>query len=284
MQLARRSCQVVLPFSRLAYLLRSASLGPSYDEPIKRREPIESRCKPKRRTPNLKAERETAMTLDAIQAAIITSMTASYLTAPSAVITDTASPKVTSKKPAKVKAPKSDGSQAAPSSHGAAAKVVPSIELPSVGTYDAVSFTLAMRNAGKRVTSNGKPIYDASLVREDQIKAIAGYIGYTLSDNFGTQELRAKMAAQRTMVPVKAGVERSSLPSVQGFVSGLPDHNQRLIQDLQGRERLAVDAMVDHDRQALVAKTTEEKNFHSTMAQVERERLESIRKDLSHLV
>lgn len=213
------------------------------------------------------------MTHDAIQNAVIAHLTSSYLQAPSAVINDkVVKVKVASKPRAKKS---SDGSQAAPThqGNGANAKVVTlSIELPPVGTYDAPSFIVAMRKAKDR---------------NEMIQAIAGYVGYDLSANFGSQELSAKMAAQRAMVPVVAGKDRTARSTVAGYIAGLPDHNRKLIADLEGRERLAVDALADHVKQAISSENlgeTEQATYHETMAQVERERLANIRKDLSRLV
>lgn len=213
------------------------------------------------------------MTLDAIQSAILANMTATYSSPAVVTITDkVVKVKVASKPRAKKS---NDGSQAAPTHQGNGdnAKVVTlSIELPAVGTYDAPSFIVAMRKAKDR---------------NEMIQAIAGFVGYDLSANFGSQELSAKMAAQRAMVPVVAGKDRTIRSSVAGYIAGLPDHNRKLIADLEGRERLTVEALSDHVRRSLSSEAegnVEQAHFHETMAQVERERLASIRKDLSRLV
>jgi hypothetical protein len=63
----------------------------------------------------------------------------------------------------------------------------------------------------------------------------------------------------------------------------MPDHRAKHIANLEAQERNTVEALVDHVKAAMNADSTEGKLHHETLAQVERERLASIRKDLASL-
>lgn len=194
------------------------------------------------------------------------------------------------------KSKKSDGSQAAPKNTAPKAEALP-INMPLPGTVNASQFLIMLRDCGKRSVeavneSTGevyqKPIFDNSLVREDTIRAIASYIGYNAADNFGAQEVAARSQAQREIrgiVPATKPYSRSGVSAtVKGYVAGVPDDIAKRVADLQGRAQLAVQALTDHERNAndetlLVA----ERQLASTLAAVEQERLNQIRKDLAIL-
>jgi hypothetical protein len=157
----------------------------------------------------------------------------------------------------KKRAKQNDGSQAAPinpSGNGAKPQVV-SIELPPKGTHDAEGFILAMRKAK---------------TRNESIQAIAGFVGYNLTDNFGTQELRAMSAAKLAMRPIVAGKDRTVRETVKGYIAGMPDHQSKHLANLLARERAAAEALADYLKQG-----------KTVLAQVERARIESIRKDIA---
>jgi hypothetical protein len=77
------------------------------------------------------------------------------------------------------------------------------VVMPEMGSLDAMGFTLAMRNAGKRPftahNAAGEPIQvikvEAKQVRPDCIKAIHAYCGYDPKGEFGTQEQAARAKA-----------------------------------------------------------------------------------------
>lgn len=142
------------------------------------------------------------------------------------------------------------------------------LSLPAVGTLDARAFIVAMR----RTTD-----------RNEQIKAIAAYVGYDPKGNFGSQESAARTKAQRELNPTPiTGLSRAEVRaasrSMTGFVAGLPDNLQRKLADLKAREVAAVDAMLAHQKDAKDPnRSDDERLLSSGLAEVERERLREIR-------
>jgi hypothetical protein len=167
------------------------------------------------------------------------------------------------------------------------APMVQTDPLPSPGTIDASSFMLAVRNAGKRKTPEGRPFFDKKEERGDMIRAIAGFIGYDPTANFGQQETAARATAMRETHPVIAGQDRTEtkvlLASVKGFIHGTPDHKARTMANLKAREVLAADTMIDHEKSAETATTEQDKGMSFALAQVEKERLIQIRADIALL-
>lgn len=140
------------------------------------------------------------------------------------------------------------------------------MNLPSAGTMSAKDFIVARRRAKDR---------------DGIISAIAAYIGYDMTKPFGVQDSTAVAAAQRAINPPKAeAFKRSVIPSVAGYVKGAPDHGVRHIQNLQARERLAVDTMLAHEANARSADGEYSRTLHEGLALVEKDRLAEIREDL----
>jgi len=164
-----------------------------------------------------------------------------------------------------------------------------SLVIPPVGTYDARGFMVAMRSAGKRTSETGATYTDASQIRNDEIKAIAGYCGYDSRLSHGSQDqaARAKAAREIKGQPVTGMVraeQRAMARSLQGFVAGCPDHVARQIGNLEARERAAAEAMIQHNHDAAdVDRTAEERVINMQLAAVEGERLAQIRADLDAL-
>jgi hypothetical protein len=172
--------------------------------------------------------------------------------------------------------------------------------LPVVGSLTATQFLLALRDAGKRsveakneVTGEvyQRPIFDASLVREDTIRAIAGYVGYDAAGDYGTQDAMARTRAQSE---IRGGVKpvaahrrggASVAPTITGFISGMPDHLAKQRADLLARERLAVDTLANHLANVDNPDFVQEPGMPSpeALAEIERERLRVIRDDLAAL-
>lgn len=182
----------------------------------------------------------------------------------SVVVARSESPKVRKSKPAK--------NEAAPIHQKSS---TPGMVMPDRGTLDAKSFLLAMRDAGKRCTAEGKPFIDQREVRNDQIKAIHAFfyemrngqkvhVGYNPTGNFGSQEQAARMLAQRELRGAPKVVETVK-PSVTvaGYVAGMPEPSQRILANLRAREEAACAAMLD-------AKTEQERSAHeATLKQVQ---------------
>lgn len=159
------------------------------------------------------------------------------------------------------------------------------IPVPQVGYYDASGFLLALRDAGKRLTKEGKPFHDPSQVRDDQIRAIAGFIGYDPCGDFGSQELRARMMAQRALAPVSPVNPSPRLAgTVHGYIAGMPNELRKRALDLQAREKMAAEAIGEHEKLAAEATDETDRQYHTTLAMIERERLDQIQADLDNLV
>lgn len=139
--------------------------------------------------------------------------------------------------------------------------------LPLPGTLDAKRFLIALRKAGDRV---------------EQIRAIAGYVGYNTADSYGTQEYAARSKAQREIKPavVMAKPEVSS----RGYVAGMPDNRSKKLADLMGRERVVSGKIAEQEQHAREAVSKENKDYHCEMAKIERSRLEAIRNDIKGLL
>jgi hypothetical protein len=164
-------------------------------------------------------------------------------------------------------------------------KMVTTIPLPVKDSLDARAFLLAMRTAGQRCTADGKVYTDPAHIRNDQIIAIAGFIGWDNSLDFGTQDSTARLKATSDLHPMPATPAfRRINNSIVGYVSGMPNETAKRLGDLQGRERLAVDTMSEHVKLAKEATNDQDKGMHEALAQVEEERLVQIRKDLLDLL
>jgi hypothetical protein len=106
--------------------------------------------------------------------------------------------------------------------------------LPQAGTLTPQAFIVAMRRAKSR---------------EEQIKAIAGYCGYSTKELFGAQETMARMQANRAISGHKLVIRtpaetHNAYRSVQGYCHGMPDHDAKRLADLKAREVETVESMV----------------------------------------
>ncbi len=166
-------------------------------------------------------------------------------------------------------------------------KVKPSVpalpfQVQKKGTLNAREFYQAMHDAGMRRTESGKPYFDPRESRNDQIKAIAAYIGYDPAGDFGPQDLRARMQAWREIHPLQARDPRIVL--IAKAPQGMPNMLAKRLADLQGRERMAVDAIAEHEKAANETTSEADRQFHQTFVLLERERLAQIRADMMLLL
>jgi hypothetical protein len=102
------------------------------------------------------------------------------------------------------------------------------------GTLTPQAFIVAMRRAKSR---------------EEQIKAIAGYVGYDSRQLFGAQETMARMQANRAISGHKLVIRtpaetHNAYRSVQGYCAGMPNHDAKRLADLKAREVETVESMV----------------------------------------
>lgn len=185
--------------------------------------------------------------------ALVSSVNADPTTSPDFVDEDPTVVTVVRNAPTKEKKVKASKSAAPIHDPNAGKSMTPGITLPERNTLDAAGFLQAMRDAGKRKTEEGKPIFQPNEVRNDQIKAIHAYCGYDNRQNFGSQDQAARSKAQRELrgAPKAAEVTAPSR-SVAGYVAGMPQPSHRILLNLQARERAAAEAMID-------AKTDEER-------------------------
>lgn len=164
-------------------------------------------------------------------------------------------------------------------------------------SLDAKGFLVAMRNAGYRKDNQGKSFLDKNEIRPDSIKAIEAFIGYDAKGNFASQELAARTEAMRQIrqakgegptkeqllsAPTRQEIRRANA-SLMGFVNGNPDLRAQKVADLEGRERLATDTLIEQEKLAETLPTEQERSKALALAQLERERIAEIRKDLAAL-
>lgn len=172
-----------------------------------------------------------------------------------------------------------NGFQAAPIT-----KLAPptSMPLPEKGTLGATGFLKAMRGAGVR---KGK--LDPSAKRDDEVRAIAAYIGYDSRVLHGAQEVSARMAAQRELAPIKVNKDEvwhrngTADNSVAGYVAGKVDHIARQVADLRAREVSAADSLCTHRNVFMdFTKSLDDRATAQLLIKLEEERIAQIRKDL----
>ena len=181
---------------------------------------------------------------------------------------------ITAAKPAvksEEKAPQSAEKPVAPSPNGKVA----GIALPVAGSIGAKAFIMMMNRAKSR---------------DEKIVAIAAYIGYEVGGDFATQEMAAHAKAKGEIRPVQAtGPSREEIKTAQrsakGYVAGMPDGTRKVVQDLIGRENLAVSTRNDHVRDARDhQRTMAARKLSIGLARLEAERLVQIRADLARYV
>ena len=150
-------------------------------------------------------------------------------------------------------------------------------KLPEKGTVDAKGFLVAMRRATDRNV---------------KIQVIASYVGYDVAGDYGSQELAANLAAKRELRPIDASgpnrqEQRAAARSAMGFVSGLPNGLRVKVQDLLGREKMAADQMITHQKGASTALESGDSARHvhfMGLALLEKERLVAIQAEIRTLV
>lgn len=149
------------------------------------------------------------------------------------------------------------------------------IALPAAGTIGAKAFIMMMNRA-------------KSL--DEKRVAIAAFIGYDGRLTFAEQELTANAKAKAEISPVKVtGPSREEIRTAQrsavGYVAGMPDALKRTVQDLVGRENLAVDERNRHVREARDnTRSWADRKLSIGLARLEQERLTQIRADLARFV
>lgn len=149
------------------------------------------------------------------------------------------------------------------------------IALPAAGTIGAKAFIMMMNRAKDR---------------QEKICAIAGYCGWDGRLDYGQQESAALSKAKAEIRPINTSgptreEQRQAARSATGYVAGMPDALKRTVQDLIGRENLAVMTRNDHVRDARDhSRTMTARKLSIGLARLEQERLTQIRADLARYV
>lgn len=147
-----------------------------------------------------------------------------------------------------------------------------------------VSTVVVPSKAGSIAGAGFMKLYRKARNRDEVIQAIDLYIGYDPKGSFASQEYKAKQAAQNELNPNRLAGAVKATPAVQGFIAGLPDSKAKHKENLLARERLAADAMIEHEKKAAEAEYgSSERALHEGLAKVECDRLREIRHDLKQL-
>jgi hypothetical protein len=129
------------------------------------------------------------------------------------------------------------------------------------GVYSATDFMRHYRHAKSR---------------DERIQTISGFTGYTHQNDFGMQERHALSTAKQAIHGVVKSLTRHEQRvidnSLAGYIAGLPDHDQKRVQDLLGRERETVELILSYQKEGSEA-----------LAQYQEQYLEQIRATLSLL-
>jgi len=152
-----------------------------------------------------------------------------------------------------------------------------SFKLPEKGSLEARGYIKMMRSAPDR---------------NEKILAIAAFIGYDMAQDYGSQELAANMAAKRELSPIDTTgpslvEERAAKRSAMGYVSGMPNGLQVKLQNLLGREKLAVEVMLDNQKQCDEFTKSGDSalaTHHAGLALLEQERLDAIQAEIRSIV
>lgn len=163
-----------------------------------------------------------------------------------------------------------------------ASKPLPiSCPLPEKGTYTALQFMTEIRTAGRRVNQDGMPYTNQGEVRNDTIKAIAGYCGWDPMVSFGAQEAAARFKANREIAGNKrlggptVAEARSAARSLAGYqsaVQGAPDHVAVKVANLRAQAVVFTEALIAAHNAG-----------NEPAALIERERLNAIHGDIQAL-
>jgi hypothetical protein len=191
--------------------------------------------------------------------------------------------------------------------------------LPEKGTISARQYLKACVNAGVKVVKVNEldeksntfvtKIVERThknLKREEEIRAIAAYIGYNVELSHGANLMLADDTAEKevqdSIRPGRRAVfSGHSSMSLAGFIMGMPNDRQKKLDNLMARRRLSVDALAEADGVACAAYTQEpafiDEEDHSkgtflcacccerhARTEIESHRIAQIDRDLSELM
>jgi len=151
----------------------------------------------------------------------------------------------------------------------AAKKVAASgkIKASAAPIHSAVIPTVMLREPTLESSTEFMRAVRASRSREETIKALDAFVGYNLGGDFGSQDVKARMMAQRLLSGQKATgpsqqEQARASRSLAGFVAGLPDQQGKILANLRAQAEKATEALIEC-----------EKAGNTVGATVERERL-----------
>jgi len=150
-------------------------------------------------------------------------------------------PKVAKEKGKVGRPRKNSGEEKAPVAKHKTGEAIFGLSLPEKGSLNAQQFMADIRSAGKRPNEHGIPVFHPLMVRDDTIKAIAGFLGYDTRASFAMQEMAARAEAMRQLGIARTNgktrqEERSALRSLQGFTAGACDQHAKRIANLKAQE------------------------------------------------
>jgi hypothetical protein len=153
----------------------------------------------------------------------------------------------------------------------------------------ASQFIRELHHAGRRQTEHGTWHTDSREVRQDTIRAIAGFCGYQQEQNFGMQDSNARSLANRilsakVLAPTRSEVIRSAVQGGTIRVTGLPDHYGKRLDNLKAQQREAVDAKCRYDNIVYdESLPMGDRELACGLSDVESERIDDIRRQIGEL-
>jgi hypothetical protein len=153
------------------------------------------------------------------------------------------------------------------------------------GTIDAVGFFDAVKKAGRRPNPVGVFLYTTEQEqRQDERNAIQAYIGWNKNLPHGTNLDGARTAANcelKTGSFQRKEYCRSSKPTFDGYVAGMPNEQKKQLSNLTGRVSKSIQDLVEHEsimnNESLPQGT---RDHHSAMAKLEEERIQQLNDDI----
>lgn len=109
-------------------------------------------------------------------------------------------------------------------------------------------------------------------------------LAYNATLPHGTQIDLARWTAQHSIAPVKGKAHSRAGATIAGYVAGMPDHLDKVIRDLESRERVAIDVICNFVAQENNPSLTEQElALIKGRVLVEQARLDAIRTELARL-
>jgi hypothetical protein len=110
-----------------------------------------------------------------------------------------------------------------PTIKGSAMAPLPKPKVEVIRSLDDKGFIVAMRRA---------------ITRDEKVKAITSYCGFSLREDFGVQELRAMNKAKKALSKAPVVLDdkkytRGASHSLGGYIAGLPSTEDRKVKEIQ---------------------------------------------------